>query len=183
MNATSTTIQSMLSGGDRRSIGNADSTARQVLQNPDLFDELFLCISHSDHVVRMRAADVIEKVTREKPELLHKYKTQILRKTAFIDQQEVQWHIAQVIPRLTLTARDMENVMKVLDLYLKTSKSNIVRVMSLQALADLAMQGKIDKDDAREAIESYAELVDTPSVKARARKLIKQLSTKGKRNY
>ena len=52
---------------------------------------------------------------------------------------------AQMIPRLKLVKSDLPKVLKIMEIYLNTSSSNIVRVMSLQALADLALQGRLKK--------------------------------------
>lgn len=67
-----------LIGGDRRSIGRANEVADQVKQHPELFREVFNGLRHSDPVVRMRAADVIEKVTQSDPELLDGYTSQVM---------------------------------------------------------------------------------------------------------
>ena len=60
---------------------------------------------------------------------------------------------------------------KDIEIYLNTSSSNIVRVMSLQALADLALQGWLKKEVVMQRIEQYANLVATPSVHSRSEKL------------
>lgn len=57
-----------LSGGDRRSIGRADDVVRQILAKPELVPELIAGLFHTDAVVRMRCADVAEKVSASHPE-------------------------------------------------------------------------------------------------------------------
>lgn len=99
----------------------------------------------------------------------------MLDRVAYIEQQEVQWHVAQMIPRFKLSKSDVAKVRKILDTYLKNTHSNIVRVMSLQALADLALQDKVEKKEVIRGIEQYTDMVNTPSVRVRARKLLKQL--------
>ncbi len=170
-------ILQKLIGGDFRSIGKSNEVVAIVLSNPLLFPELFAGLFVDDPLVRMRAADSIEKITLNKPELLQKYKRQIFDKASLIEQQEVQWHIAQIIPRLKLSKSDMAKALKILDSYLKTTKSNIVCVMSLQALAELAMQGTLNIDEIIKRIKIYAKQVNTPSVTARSRKLIKMLES------
>lgn len=49
--------------------------------------------------------------------------------------------------------------------------------MSLQALADLALQEKIERKEAMCSIQQYMELVDTPSIHARSKKLLEQLAS------
>lgn len=171
-------ILKQLTGGDFRSIGKSNEVTKAVLRNPKLFPDVFSGLFEADPIVRMRTADALEKITLEKPELLQKFKTPILDRVAYCKQQGVQWHIAQMIPRLQLTKSDMAKVQKILDTYLKTTNSNIVRVMSLQALADLALQGMLDKENIISEIEQYTGMANSPSVRARSRKILKRLGRK-----
>jgi 3-methyladenine DNA glycosylase AlkD len=90
-----------------------------------------------DPVVRMRAADAAEKLTAGDPGLLAPYKRRLLREVAASDQQEVRWHVAQMIPRLTLTTTERAAAVETLIAYLDDT-SSIVKTFSMQALADLA---------------------------------------------
>lgn len=171
-------ILKKLTGNDFRSIGKSNEVVKIVLANPKLFSAVFSGLLENDPIVRMRAADAVEKITKQKPKLLQEFKKLLLERIANIPQQEVQWHIAQMIPRLELMKVDVAKARTILDQYLKTTKSNIVRVMSLQAMADLAMQGKIEKESVIRGIKEYTEIVNTPSVHARSRKLLKQLRRK-----
>ncbi len=168
-------ILEKLAGGDFRSIGKSNEVVQEVFTNPKLFGDLFSGLFETDSLVRMRTADALEKITAQKPELLQEFKKPMLNRVAHIKQQEVQWHVARLIPRLKLSKSDMTMVRKILDTYLKNTHSNIVRVMSLQALAELALQGKIEKGEIIRSIEHYADTVNTPSVRARSRKLLNQL--------
>jgi hypothetical protein len=168
-------ILKQLAGGDFRSIGKSNEVVKAVLANPRLVDSVFSGLLEADPLVRMRAADAIEKISRRRPELLQKFKRTLLDRIALIKQQEVQWHIAQIIPRLELSESDMVKVKKLLYKYLKTTSSNIVRVMTLQALADLALQGRISRSVVIRDIEYCSRIVNTASLLARSRKLLKQL--------
>jgi HEAT repeat protein len=68
----------MLAGGDRRSIGRATQVAATVLQSPSLFSQLIRGLWSADALVRMRAADAVEKISRDRPELLRPYKKELL---------------------------------------------------------------------------------------------------------
>ena len=83
-------LLSKLSGGDRRSIGRSEDVAAEVLAKPSLFHELFSGMLDGDPIVRMRAADAVEKVTAKHPEWLKPYKRKLLGSVAAIDQQEVR---------------------------------------------------------------------------------------------
>ena len=64
----------MLRGGDRRSIGKSSQVVASVLADPNRFKEVFEGMLHADPVIRMRAADAVEKITAKHPEYLHPYK-------------------------------------------------------------------------------------------------------------
>ena len=92
-----------LSGGDLRSIGASNQVVTEVLAQPDLISVLFNGVESSDPVIRMRCADVIEKVSAMHPELLLPFKNTILQRLTKVQQQEVRWHVAAILPRLPLT--------------------------------------------------------------------------------
>ncbi len=166
-------ILEKLKGGDRRSIGRANEVVRQVLRNPALFGELFKGMLSGDPLVRMRAADAAEKVTAERPGLLQPYKKRLLHEIANIDQQEVRWHVAQMVPRLNLTPTERVRAVGILFAYLSL-KSKIVRTVALQALVSLSYN---DSDLRRRVIKLLHEVIETgsPALKARGRKLLEQL--------
>ena len=57
-----------LTGGNRRSIGNVAGVIHDVLKKPALFEVLFDGLAVDDPLIRMRAADAIEKISRKHPE-------------------------------------------------------------------------------------------------------------------
>lgn len=57
-------ILSKLKGGDLRSKGKSEEVVADILNQPFLFGEVFEGMLNDDPVVRMRAADAIEKVSR-----------------------------------------------------------------------------------------------------------------------
>jgi hypothetical protein len=56
-----------LKGGDLRSIGRSGDAVRAVSKNPALFSDLMAGLLDGDRLVRMRAADAVEKATRTHP--------------------------------------------------------------------------------------------------------------------
>jgi HEAT repeat protein len=68
----------LLASGNRRSIGRANEAVAAVLQSPRLFPQLIKGLWSADSLVRMRAADAVEKISREKPELLRPWKKHLL---------------------------------------------------------------------------------------------------------
>lgn len=165
-------ILTLLEGSDRRTIGRADQVAAMVSNDPRLFPKLIAGLWSADQLVRMRAADATEKVTRTH-HLLHPYKKELLRLMAESQEQEMRWHLAVMVPRLILNARERQAAVSSLISYLQ-DRSSIVKTFALQGLADLAqdepsLRSKVI-DILREATRK-----GTPAMKARGRKLLLQL--------
>ena len=166
-------ILKKIQDGDRRSIGKVDEVVDQVLGSVSLFEELIDGLFISDPVVRMRSADAVEKITLVKPDLLKPYKRKLMHLAADTEQQEVRWHMAQILPRLTLKPEDRKIIVEILFTYLN-DKSKIVVTFALQALADFAVA---DKKLRPRVIRVLEELTETgsPAIKNRGRKLLKEL--------
>lgn len=167
-------ILKKLAGTDRRSIGRSDEVVAEVLANPALFDAVFEGLLSGDPVLRMRAADAVEKITAQHPEYLRPHKSTLIHQIARIDQQEVRWHVAQMLSRLSLTRAERRRVVDLLAEYLK-DRSRIVKTFAMQALADLAEQD----DDLRPSIVmQLQELARTgsPAMQSRGRKLLAKLA-------
>jgi HEAT repeat protein len=143
------------------------------LNEPGLFDPLFAGIQHDDPLIRMRAADAVEKITARHFEYLQPYKEQLLESIAAIDQQEVRWHVAQMLPRLALNPAELGAAVQILRGYLD-DRSQIVKTSAIQALADLA---ETDAGLRQELIPLLEQLVQTgsPAVKSRGRRLLAKL--------
>jgi hypothetical protein len=92
-----------LQGTDRRSIGRSEEVAGDVLADAGQFRPVFDAMLLADPVVRIRAADAVEKITRRRPDLLRGLEDRVLTEVAAVGQQEVRWHVAQLLPRLALT--------------------------------------------------------------------------------
>lgn len=75
-----------LRGGDLRFIGKSDGVVSDILENPELFGEVFEGMVSDDAIIRMRSADVIEKVSRLHPEYLKPYKERLIKDVSKIDQ-------------------------------------------------------------------------------------------------
>jgi hypothetical protein len=163
-------VLSLLSGGDRRSVGQAGTVAALVLRQPTLFRRLIKGMRDEDPVVRMRAADAAEKASLKKPELLYPFKAELLGLLAEATQQELRWHLAQMVPRLPLTAAERTHAASILQIYLD-DRSSIVKTFAMQGLADLAVT---DDKLLPATIELLGRLTrtGTPAMRARGRKLL-----------
>jgi hypothetical protein len=168
-----TDILALLKSGDRRTIGRANEVAAAVSANPRLFPALISGLWDHDPLVRMRAADATEKVTREQPELLAPYKKELLGLMRTTTQQELRWHLAAIVPRLPLTAKERQLVMSSLIGYLE-DRSSIVKTFALQGLADLAHNEASIVPKVVDILRT-AERNGTPAMKARSRKLLARM--------
>ncbi len=164
-----------LTGGDRRSIGNSLEVAADVLANPKLFPDLFSGMLSDDPIVRMRAADAVEKVTVHNPILLQSLKKKLLTKVALINQQEIRWHAAQLFSRVEWTRAERTRLIAILQEYLK-DKSSIVRTFAMQALGDIALKDAKLKPSIVKQLKDLTE-TGTPAMKARGKKLLANLSS------
>jgi hypothetical protein len=131
-------IPTMLADGrDRRSLGRAGLVIALVISDPDRFPELFACLGDSDPLVRVRAADAVEKVTRERPELLAPHKRWLLEALPEDPESQVRRHVAEMIPRLELNPA--EHVQAVAALLRRLhDPSRFVQAAALDALAQMA---------------------------------------------
>jgi hypothetical protein len=166
-------ILKKLEGGDRRSIGRADEVAKHVWEHPELFPVIFRGMLHNDPLIRMRSADAIEKVTARRPDLLQPHKAALIHEVAVQKQQEVRWHVAQMLPRLRLDQDEVETVVTILMECLEDA-SSIVKTSSMQALADLAMS----HHDLRPRVIPLIQRLTregTPAMRSRGRKLLARL--------
>lgn len=168
-------VLELLEGGDRRSIGRSNEVVARVLKKPTLVAELVEGLTHSDPIVRMRSADALEKATLQHPEWLQPHKPFLLNRIARVEQQEVRWHMAQMIPRLRLSPKERARAFQILMGYLD-DESRIVKTFAMQALADLA---SVDASLRPKAIDTIKKLTKTgsPAMKSRGRKLVAFLET------
>jgi HEAT repeat protein len=163
-------ILSLLEGADRRTIGRADEVAAKVRKNPKLFQQLIGGLWSPDAVVRMRAVDAAEKVTRKNSELLKPYKEGLLGLMSETQEQELRWHLAVMVPRLELSAKEKQRAISFLNAYLE-DRSSIVKTFALQGLADLAGEDSSLVPGVTEILRE-ATRRGTPAMKARSRKLL-----------
>jgi hypothetical protein len=169
------TLERELSGGDPRSLGRADDVVRRVLARPARVSELFECVLGADEIVRMRAADALEKVCREKPALLQTFKRRLFTEVAAIDQPSVQWHLAQMLARIELTAAERARAIRLLESNLARYDDWIVVNLTLEALAKFARDDASFRD---RFVRIVARHVGSrhKSVASRARRLLDELA-------
>ncbi len=162
----------MLAGGDRRSIGRANEVVDLVRRRPKQVGVLSNCLWDPDACVRMRAADALEKLSRERPELLQPYRKQLLRLLEETDQREVRWHLVMILPRLRLTTPERRRATDLLVFYLEDS-SSIVKTCAMEGLAHLAVQDKGLRPMVLNLLRACV-VRGTPAMQARGRILLQR---------
>jgi len=165
----------MLAGGDRRSIGRSNEVVALVLKQPHLFDILIPGMSLDDALVRMRCADAAEKITALHPEYLRSHKRTLIEDLSRIEQKEVRWHVAAMLARLPLGAKEQERVIGILLAY-TNDRSSIVKTVAMQALADLAARDQKLRPLVRRHIEELS-AIGTPAMRARGKHLLPELES------
>jgi len=166
----------IFSGGDLRSTGRANEIV-QTIKTQQTFDELFAFLFYHARKVVMRVADAVEKISMTKPAFLSKHKSQLLKLLNEAENKELKWHLAQLIPWLSLSGQQTQKAFKTLSGWmLNTSESRIVRVNAMQALFDLSANSQKLRNKFLE-LASNKEFAAIPSLKARLKKLLFKSST------
>lgn len=172
-------ILQKLEGGDRRSIGRSPEVVAELLADPGRFAALFAGLFSDDPVVRVRAADAVEKITVVYPAYLRPYKTPLLGPLAHSPDKEVRWHIAQMLPRLQWTSQEQRMVYDLLIEYLSDT-SSIVKTCAMQGLADLTRQAPKFRSRVLRQLQGLTAR-GTPAMRARGRKLLARLRSPSRR--
>jgi HEAT repeat protein len=162
-----------LRGGNLRSLGRAHEVAREITRDPKLFAVVARGMLDDDPVVRMRAADAVEKAALARPELLQPHKAKILGAVAAGEQKEVRWHVALMLPRLKLNRGENKQAVAILFEYLE-DRSSIVRTFAMQGLGDFALRDGALRKRVLPVIEHLTEM-GSPAMRSRGRKLLKRL--------
>jgi hypothetical protein len=161
-----------LQGTDRRSIGRSEEVVDQVLADPGQF-RLARRHAHAGsggaHGRRGRRREAHPPPSGPAA----RAGGRLLSEVAAIVQQEVRWHLAQLLPRLALTEQQRTRAVVILSGFLDDD-SRTVRTFAMPALADLA-QG--DERLRRRVLPLLTELTrtGTPAMRSRGRKLLARL--------
>lgn len=166
-------IRVMLESGDMRTTGRVPEVFRLASTRPDLIKSLATLMLDPDPGIAMRAADTLEKVSVAHPDWLTPLAGRLVDLPQKSSQKEVLWHWCQMVTRLDLTGRQVDSVVNNLQTLLN-SDSSIVATFALQALVDLAGRRPALPALVRRQV-GLALKSPKPAVRARARKLSKQL--------
>lgn len=168
----------LLRGGDRRSLQGVPTVIQEVRADPKRVVELFDCVFDDDEIVRMRAADALEKVCREEPARLTPFVERMLTDMAASRQPSVQWHLAQLLGEVPLTPVQRDRAAAVVQEALDTSSDWIVVTCALETLAAFTRQGAVGRDVLQHALDQWS---DDPrkAVRSKVRRLRREAATDG----
>lgn len=144
-----------------------------VEREPGLASVLVNALDDDDGIVRMRAADALEKLTRDRPGLLAKHRRHLLDSMLRWEQQEIRWHVALMIPRMDLTTKQRVQAAERLKAYLE-DPSIIVRTCAMEGLAELELGEPGTLPWVEPLIEELT-MTGTAAMRARGRKLLARL--------
>ena len=133
-------FNTLLSGGNPRVLKNVDLAVRQVQNDHSKLRGLFDCLYSGDEIVRMRAADALEKICRLNPRLITPYMDELLTKVAANPQPSIQWHIAQIIGQVDLNQKQHDAAIMFLKEKLQHATDWIVLGYSLESFAKFAQK-------------------------------------------
>lgn len=167
--------RTMLAGGDRRSLGRAAEVLELARAQPEQLGELVELLWDSDAVVRMRAADCLEKLSLEPEFDLSSYGAELLGLMSESSQFEVRWHLALMAPRLRLSAAEIRRAAGILEEYLE-DRSSIVKTCAMQGLWELSLRDAGLRSRVIELVRQAARN-GTAAMRARGRKLLAELDT------
>jgi HEAT repeat protein len=163
-------LRSMLEGPDRRSIGRANEAAQAITDGYCDHRHAIALLYDEDALIRMRAADALEKATVQDASAITPFRKQLVDLLCQTEQKEMRWHLAQMVPRLPLDARERRIAVTALERYLEDS-SSIVRTCALEALSRLAARNSTLQTRVQKLLRA-AERNGTPAMRARARRML-----------
>ncbi len=169
-----TTVREKLTGGTRTSVGSADEVIQKLLKNPAGLSDIYDLFLDEDPVVAMRASYVAMKVAEQKPDSVEPFAKDLLKNLDLFTQQEVRWHIPQLMAHLNLTLAQRRKVYEVLMEWSETDKSKIVGYYSLQTAANIAETDDKLLQDFIPRLKK-ANKLGAKSIQNRCKKIAKQL--------
>jgi len=171
--ATKESIREMLAPGRRLEAGRACEVVELIAERPRRLEELVECLWDDDPGVASRAADALERLSRESAARFQGWKDELLGLMAETTEKKVRWNLALAVPRLALTIPECRRAAATLHKFLD-DPSSIVKTAALHGLADLTRQ---NPDSLPEVVDllRVAGRSGTPAMRARSRILLKRL--------
>lgn len=126
-----------------------------------------------DPIIKIQAAEKLQRLSSGDLSGLLPFKAKLMQLAGKANQQEVRWHMAQLLPSLQLSAGEREDLKQLFISYLD-DESYIVQISALKALADMALEDESIKPDVTQVLEENL-ASGVPAIQARCKRLLFQL--------
>ncbi len=168
-------LRNKLTGGNRTSIGDSQAVIQDVLLSPNKLKEIYSLFFDDDPVVVMRSSYIAMKVAEVNPATVKPFKKSLLADLEKFKQQELRWHIPQLLVHLSLVPTEKRKAYSIIMSWAETDKSKIVAYYALQTAADFA---ETDPNLLENFIPRLRKLNESgaKSVSNRCKKIAKQLN-------
>ena len=166
-------IREMLAPGARLHPGRVWEVVELVEGKSAGMAQVVRCLFDDDPAIASRAADALERLTRDRPHQAQRWTDSLIGLLAETTEKKVRWNLALVIPRLKLTATGCRRIAEILETYLD-DPSSIVKTAALHGMADLTRQDPELLPDVLDVLR-VAGRSGTPAMRARSRILLKAI--------
>ena len=157
--------------------------AEWICDRPKQIPRLVELLWDDNAAVSNRAADVLERITREASPALQRaveaFTGELIGLLEEARAAKLRWNLALVIPRLSLTGQQCRRVAAALNGWMD-DPSSVVKTSALHGLADLARRECSLITDVLDLLR-MAERSGTPAMRARSRILLNKLERGPKR--
>jgi hypothetical protein len=157
--------------------GRAFDAAVMVLEEPRLARQLIECLWDEDEGVAGRAADALETVVGEHPQVTQPWKEELLGLLVESQAIKLRWHLTLIVTKLKLTRPECRRLADVFTGWLD-DRSSIVKTCAMQGLAELTLQDLSMKDEVLDLLRELTRS-GTPAMRARGRHLVSQMEMGG----
>ena len=158
-------ILAWLSGGDLRSDGLATEAAQFVIDNPQIFADLYAGLSEPDDVIRGHTADALEKVARQKPDLLIEHLQEMIDLAGTEQVPVVKMHLAMIFGHLAVYPKVVQQLISAL-FNLLEDESVFTRSW---AIASLCIIGRKYPEEGQRILNRLSQLQGDSSIAIRSR--------------
>ena len=174
----------MLSEGEgRMAAGRAAEVAALILASPAKGSWLIECLWDKDPGVANRAAQALEQVTREGlahldrrlTAIVDSWKNSLLGLLGEATERKLRWHLALIVPRLSLTGPECRRAAETLESWLE-DRSSIIGTCALQGLYDLTRRDPSLSAHVLDLLRIHSR-TGTPAMRARGRLLLRDLES------
>ena len=169
----STEILKKLEGGDPRAMGQVYLVAEEFEANPALLDEIFKGAASPNPLVKMRSAQVINRVAAQRPDYLEPYNHRLIEVLSKGRERQYRRNLIMLLPRLKLTEPEKVKVSEILGGFLSDKNVTVV-ISAMEALVELAGD---DPEKQVKLLPVVDELARTgsPAIRVRARRAQEKL--------